>query len=76
VVLPDEYVELQIDGLAAKIRKNHEATLLAIGRGDALFLNPRSDFELRRGDHAVVVSRSMKALSPLTIADMVHQVSS
>jgi voltage-gated potassium channel len=76
VVLPDEYVGLQIDGLAAKIRKNHEATLLAIGRGDALFLNPRSDFELRRGDHAVVVSRSMKALSPLTIADMVHQVSS
>ena len=75
VVLPEEFVALQIDVLAARIRKNHEATLLAIGRGDALFLNPRIDFELEPGDHAIVISTSLKSLAPLTLADIVHEAS-
>lgn len=73
VVLPDEWVDLSIDALAARIRANHQSTLLAIARGDSLMLNPRIDFELEKGDHVIVVAKTLKGLAPLTIADVVHQ---
>src|SRR4051812_19575510 len=40
VNLPDTYIGLTIDELSAKLRSEHSATLLAIGRGGRAFVNP------------------------------------
>jgi voltage-gated potassium channel len=74
VVLPDEYVSGSVDDLSVLMRREHEATLLAVARAGSVFLNPLSDFRLRAGDHAIVVARSLKSLSPLEFADLVHDV--
>jgi voltage-gated potassium channel len=74
VVLPDDYVEGSVDDLSTHMRGTHEATLLAVARDASVFLNPRSDFRLQAGDHAIVVAKSLKALAPLKFADLVHEV--
>jgi voltage-gated potassium channel len=74
VVLPAEYLSGTVDDLSARMRAQHQSTLLAIGRDHSVFLNPRSDFGLRDGDHAVVVSKSLSSLSPLKFADLVHEI--
>jgi voltage-gated potassium channel len=74
VVLPDGYVAGSVDDLSTRMRGNHEATLLAVARDASVFLNPRSDFRLQEGDHAIVVAKSLKALAPLKFADLVHEV--
>lgn len=71
VVLPDEYVGLNIDDLSARLRRDHDATLLAVARGATTFTNPKSDFRLESGDQAVVVAESLGTLAPLKSARVV-----
>jgi voltage-gated potassium channel len=68
VVLPDEYAGLDIDRLSVRLRSDHNATLLAVARGDLTFTNPGADFRLELGDQAVVVAESLGTLSPLKSA--------
>jgi voltage-gated potassium channel len=65
VNLPDEYIGLSIDELSAKMRAEHSATLLAIGRGGRAFVNPPPDFRLELGDDALVVAESLGTLEPM-----------
>lgn len=68
VILPEEYVGLNIDDLSARLRRDHKATLLAVARGDKTFANPEADFRLESGDQAVVVAESLGRLLPLQSA--------
>lgn len=70
ISLPDEYVGLTIDAVAARLRADHRATLLSVNRGGHAFVNPGSDFVLALGDDAIVVSESLGTLAPLEIADV------
>ena len=65
VELPDEYADLDLDDLSARLRRDHNATLLAVSRDGHTLTNPSSDFRLARGDSAVVVAESLGALHPL-----------
>jgi voltage-gated potassium channel len=70
ISLPVEYCGLTIDDLAARLRRDHRATLLSVNRGGHSFVNPQSDFLLQPGDDAVVVAESLGTLAPLEIADV------
>jgi voltage-gated potassium channel len=65
VNLPDEYIGLTIDELSSKLRSEHKATLLAIGRGGRAFVNPHPEFRLEIGDDALVVAESLGTLEPM-----------
>jgi voltage-gated potassium channel len=65
VELPDGYLGVSIDELSARMRRDHQATVLAVSRNGASFINPPSDFRLEPGDDAVVVAESLGTLSPL-----------
>ncbi len=39
--LPDEYIGLSIDAVAARLRTEHQATLLSVNRGGHAFVNPQ-----------------------------------
>jgi voltage-gated potassium channel len=67
VSLPDDYVGNSVDELSAKLRHEHKATLLAIGRGGRAFVNPPSDFRLEIGDDALVVAESLGTLEPMDV---------
>ncbi len=67
--LPDEYIGLSIDAVAARLRTEHRATLLSVNRGGHAFVNPGADFLLERDDDAVVVAESLGSLAPLEISD-------
>jgi voltage-gated potassium channel len=69
ISLPPEYCGLAIDELAARLRRDHRATLLSVNRGGHAFVNPEADFILQPGDDAVVVAESLGTLAPLEIAD-------
>jgi voltage-gated potassium channel len=47
------------------MRRDHQATVLAVSRNGSSFINPPSDFRLKPGDDAVVVAESLGTLSPL-----------
>ena len=42
VTLPDEYLGLSIDAVSARLRDEHQATLLSVNRGGRAFVNPRA----------------------------------
>ena len=65
VELPDDYVGASVDELSARLRADHNATLLAISRNGTTVVNPAPDFEMRSGDDAVVVAETLGGLSPL-----------
>ena len=65
VRLPDDYVDLNLDDLSARLRGDHSATLLAVARGDRTLTNPPSDFRLERGDTAIVVAETLGELHPM-----------
>jgi voltage-gated potassium channel len=65
VELPDDYADLDLDDLSARLRREHNATLLAVSREGRTLTNPSSDFRLARGDSAVVVAESLGELHPL-----------
>lgn len=67
VRLPDEYIGLSVDEVAARLRGEHHATLLAITRGGRPFINPPTDFKLELGDDGVVVAESLGTLAPLRL---------
>ena len=48
VELPDEYADLDLDDLSARLRREHNATLLAVSRDGRTLTNPSSDFRLAR----------------------------
>jgi voltage-gated potassium channel len=68
--LPDEYVGLSIDVVAARLRAEHRATLLSVNRGGHAYVNPGEAFVLEPGDDAIVVAESLGTLAPLEIADV------
>jgi voltage-gated potassium channel len=68
--LPDDYIGLSIDAVAARLRTEHNATLLSVNRGGHAFVNPKADFTLEQGDDAVVVAESLGSLAPLEIGDI------
>src|SRR6188472_1676714 len=43
VSLPEDYCGMTIDDLAAKLRRDHRATLLSVNRGGHSFVNPDAD---------------------------------
>jgi voltage-gated potassium channel len=65
VSLPDDYIGHSIDDLSSKLRAEHAATLLAIGRGGRAYVNPPPDFVLEIGDDALVVAESLGTLEPM-----------
>lgn len=72
VGLPSGYVGVTIDELSARLRREHEATLLAVVRGGKAFTNPPSDFRLVEGDEVVVVAVSLGTLEPRTSTKVVE----
>ena len=68
--LPDEYIGLSIDMVAARLRVEHQATLLSVNRGGHAYVNPGADFVLQIGDDAIVVAESLGTLAPLEMADV------
>lgn len=67
--LPDAYIGLSIDAVAARLRTEHQATLLSVNRGGHAFVNPKADFVLQHGDDAIVVAESLGTLAPLEVGD-------
>jgi voltage-gated potassium channel len=67
IALPEEFIGLSVDELSARLRGEHSATLLAIGRDGRSHVNPATDFRLARGDDAVVVAESLGTLAPLKV---------
>jgi voltage-gated potassium channel len=65
VILPDDCAGIPIDELSARLRADHQATLLAVTRGGVTHTNPSSDFRLELDDDLVVVAESLGALRPL-----------
>jgi voltage-gated potassium channel len=70
ITLPDDYMGLTIDAVSARLRREHEATLLSVNRLGRAFVNPDADFILEPGDDAIVVAQSLGTLAPLKLADM------
>jgi voltage-gated potassium channel len=65
VTLPDDCVGMTIDELSAQLRREHQATLLAVSRDGTTHTNPAPDFRLKTEDDLVVVAESLGALQPL-----------
>ncbi|MBA2700551.1 MAG: potassium channel protein [Chloroflexi bacterium] len=74
ITLPDDYLGLSIDAVAARLRTERHATLLSVNRGGRAFVNPGADFILDRGDDAIVVAESLGTLAPLRISDGLSSV--
>jgi voltage-gated potassium channel len=70
VYLPQEYVGVSVDEASARLRAEHRATLLAIGRGTSTIVNPTTDFCVEAGDEALVVAESLGTLAPLQFVKM------
>jgi voltage-gated potassium channel len=65
VYLPTEFAGVSVDEASARLRAEHRATLLAVGRGASTIVNPSSDFRIEAGDEALVVAESLGTLAPL-----------
>ncbi|MEO8468256.1 MAG: NAD-binding protein [Chloroflexota bacterium] len=65
VELPERYLDLPIDEVSTRLRHEHRATLLAVGRGRQTVVNPPADFHLQAGDDLLVVAESLGTLAPL-----------
>lgn len=65
VDLPEECLGKSIDEVSAMLRRDHDATLLAVTRGDHTYANLKSDFSFEPGDDLIVVAESLGVLSPL-----------
>ena len=64
VELPERYLGLHIDEVSTRLRHEHRATLLAIGRGTQTVVNPPTDFHLQAGDDLLVVAESLGNARP------------
>jgi voltage-gated potassium channel len=70
ITLPGEYLGMSIDNVAARLRRDHRATLLSVNRGGRAYVNPGEDFVLEPDDDAIVVAESLGSLAPLEISDV------
>jgi voltage-gated potassium channel len=68
VELPAEFLGMSVNDVSTRLRLEHRATLLSIGRGEEMFTNPPADFRVESGDHALVVAESLGTLAPLKMA--------
>lgn len=71
VELPDDLVGLSVDDVAAKLRRDHRATLLAVTRDGLTHPNPGEEFRMQAGDGLIVVAESIGHLSPLRQASAI-----
>ena len=65
VMLPDDCVGMTVDEVAVRLRRDHEATLLAVTRDGVTVPNPNQGFLMEAGDGLIVVAESIGALRPL-----------
>jgi voltage-gated potassium channel len=65
VALPEDCAGMSIDELAAKLRSEHRATLLAVVREGTTHTNPDEDFRVEPDDDLVIVAESLGDLQPL-----------
>jgi voltage-gated potassium channel len=70
VVMPDDHAGLTIDDASRRLRDEHQATLLAVVRGDTTHMNPGTDFVLAAGDEALVVATRLGRLKPVSAKDI------
>jgi voltage-gated potassium channel len=70
VVVPEEYAGLAIDDASRRLREEHHATLLAVNRGGATFVNPAPDFVIAAADEALVLANRLGKLAPVRPADV------
>lgn len=67
VSLPDDCAGLSVDALSERLRAEHRATLLAVGREGRAVVNPPTDFRMATGDDVIVVAESLGTLAPLRL---------
>jgi voltage-gated potassium channel len=65
VELPTKFLGLSIDEVSLRLRDEHHATLLAVGRGSQTIVNPPTDFHVQPDDDLLVVAESLGTLAPL-----------
>jgi hypothetical protein len=68
ISIPEEMCGLSVDDFSARLRADHNATLLAVSRQGHVSTNPATDFKMQPGDDAVVVAESLGTLAPLRLA--------
>ena len=67
VRLPPDYYGDTVDVLAARLMREHRATLIAISRNGRSIVNPPSDFLIGAEDDALVVAESIATLNPFQV---------
>jgi voltage-gated potassium channel len=67
IAIPEEMCGLSVDDFSARLRSDHNATLLAVSRRGQVSTNPATDFKMQPGDDAVVVAESLGTLAPLRL---------
>ena len=67
IAIPEEMCGLSVDDFSARLRADHNATLLAVSRRGHVSTNPATDFKMQPGDDAVVVAESLGTLAPLRL---------
>lgn len=75
IQMPDAFVGLSVEDLAVTLIREHRATLLALIRDGANFVNPPGDMTVERNDDALVVAESIATLAPLPIERTVAEAS-
>jgi voltage-gated potassium channel len=65
VALPEGYAGMSIDDLAARLRAEHLATVLAVVRDGTTHTNPDLEFRVQAGDDLVIVAEHLGDLEPL-----------
>ncbi|HTE65542.1 MAG TPA: NAD-binding protein, partial [Candidatus Binatia bacterium] len=68
IAIPEEMCGLSVDDFSARLRADHNATLLAVSRRGHVSTNPATDFKMQPGDDAVVVAESLGTLAPLRLS--------
>ena len=68
VELPEDFLGMSANEVSTRLRLEHRATLLSIGRGEEMLTNPPAEFRVEAGDHALVVAESLGTLAPLKMA--------
>jgi len=67
IQIPEEMCGLTVDDFSARLRADHQATLLAVSRSGHVSTNPATNFKMQPGDDAVVVAESLGTLAPLRL---------
>lgn len=73
VALPEAYAGMTIDELAAKLRAEHLATVLAVVRDGTTHTNPDHEFRVQPGDDLVIVAEHLGELEPVNEPESVEE---